>query len=229
MNDEIEQVDNIIKRLLSMGIELIRRLRRYNAHDSQLPKDIASWICDATDQLLPLMPEDCTDYVKLNDLKSYYKDNQNILLLSANDELMMILKNISIARDCTRDAMRANPINIPKQNLAEIGYIGLKSSLDEITNSQLIQNLKGKEEGRSSKTAMTNIYIRIYLWMNSMVKLNKPEDCLAIAGCVRSILELYVDLNLLNSNAILNDVEKFFSFLDVERQRVAENILKSRK
>lgn len=229
MNNQIKRVEKIILRLYSAGSQLLHRLHNFNVQDSQLPKDIASWICDAIDQILPLMPEDYPDYTTLSDLRSQYKTSVNILLPSAEDELRKVLYNIGIASDCVRDAMRANPHNIPGQQLAEIAYVGLKSSLDEVVDTQFIQSLKGKENGITSKTAMLNIYGRICLWTHSIVKLNKPEDCLAIAGSVRSILELYVDLNLFNSNIIIDDADKFFSFPDIEKKRVANNISKSWK
>ncbi len=226
MDDEILQVKILTERLAAIGTQLLQRLHNLHMPDSQLPKEIATWIHKATNQILPLMPEDCPDYAALDTMRNQYTVNQGVLLPSAENDLRKVLENIRIAADCVCATLIAEPRNIPRQRLAIIGYDGLKYSLDEVTKSQLIQHLKGKEDGMTAKTAMLNVYGKICLWILSMVKLNEPVDCLALAGSVRAILELYVDLNLFSHNSIQNAAEKFFSFLDVEKWRVA-NIISS--
>jgi hypothetical protein len=92
----------------------------------------------------------------------------------------------------------------------------------------LVNNLIGKENGKTHRTAMLYIYGRIYFWAQSMVKLDKIEDCFALAGSLRAILELYVDMNLMANSGNLNDIEKYFSFQQVEKWNKAKHIVNLR-
>jgi hypothetical protein len=229
MNDGVLKVRSITNRLLATGNRLLQRLNNLSVPDSQLPKDIAVWVCEVTDQVLPLMPEDCQDYSELNLIRNQYTTNQSVLLPSAASDIRKMCENLHIAYECVCAAFSTDSSKIPPQKLAEISYIDIISSLDEVDKSQLIQHLQGKENGRTCKTAILNIYGKIYLWIRSIAKLNKPEDCLALAGAVRAILELYVDLNLLARNLVQDAAEKFFSFPDIEKWRVAKKIVDGRK
>lgn len=62
------------------------------------------------------------------------------------------------------------------------------------------------------------------MWVHSMVKLDNTENCLALAGCLRAILELYIDINLMACRKITNDVDKYFYFQDIEKWNMANRI-----
>lgn len=174
------------------------------------------------------MPENCPDYSKLDEMKTQYMDNQSILRSSAKSDIYKVLQNLTIAHDCVLAAMNADYRDIPPQNLARINYDQLKRASDFV-KEHLIKELKGKENGRTSKTSILNIYGRIYLWIQGMIKLDGPECCLTLAASVRAILELYVDLNLIGQGKITDGAEKYFSFPTVEKLRSAKGIVDIRK
>ena len=139
-----------------------------------------------------------------------------------------MLKNLVIAHDCVLLATNVDYKNIPPENLAHINFDQLKRAFDYV-KVQLIKDLKDKEDGQTSRTAMLNTYGRICLWIKSMIKLDEPGDCLALAASVRAILELYIDLNLIDQGRITDIAEKYFSFPIVEKWRTARRIVNMRK
>jgi len=118
----------------------------------------------------------------------------------------------------------ADERDIPPQNRACISHEQLRRLVDYV-KTELIACLVGKEDGRTRKTAILHIYGRIYMWAQSMVKLDALQDCLALAGCLRAILELYIDMELMAANTDLLDVERYFSFQQVEKWKQARAIV----
>jgi len=226
MNDEILQVNIITKRLLTTGLQLLRRLSKTMVLDSQLPSDIAAWIRESMSEIFSLIPEaeDLSDYNVLVEIQSRYLKSPSIMHLSAKQDIEIVLHHLQ----CVEAATLANSGDIPPQNSADMAHFGLKCALEELESVKFIEKLKGKENGRTSRTAMLNIYGKVCMWTMSMVRMNRPENLLALAGCVRAVLELYVDLNLFLIEAIPNGAEKYFSFPDVEKWRVANNLISMR-
>jgi hypothetical protein len=207
--------------------DLLRRINSSGLSDSQLPVDISIWIDSITGQFLPLMPTEHPDYKVVDEIRNRYANNKSILLPSASSDIRAVLKNWAIACDCINCTENASPEDIPPGILTSIYYEELKQSVDYIT-TDFVNKLKGKENGKTHRTAMLHIYGRIYLWAQSMVKLDNIEDCFALAGSLRAILELYVDINLMANSGDLNDVEKYFSFEQVEKWNKAKQVVKLR-
>lgn len=228
MDAETKYIQQLTADFLNKGIQLLRRLSKTMVVDSQLPDDIAEWIKKSTSEILPLMPEDLSDYNVLVEIQSRYIKNPSIVHISAQQDIRIVIHHLRMAGDCVLTAIRADSGDIPKQNLANMAYLGLKCALEELESVKFIEKLKGKENGITSRTAMLNIYGKICMWTMSMVRMNRPEDLLALAGCVRSVLELHVDLNLFLIEAIPNGAEKYFSFPKVEKWRVANNLVDMR-
>ena len=108
---------------------------------------------------------------------------------------------------------------------ADIWYRQIKETAD-FARSKVIGKLVGQEDGRTKKTAMLHIYGRMYAWIGSMAKLDSRNDYQALASCLRAILELYLDINLLCGEVIENGIEKFFSLADVTKFKTAKNSLR---
>jgi hypothetical protein len=228
MYDDLKKVCGVISSYLTRGQNLLRRLNVPTIPDSTLPEHIAQWILEVIEELLSLMPTNCPDYDKLGEIKTQYMDNQSILLPSARADLEKVLQNVIIANDCVLAASKADYKDIPPENIAQINFQQLKRASDYV-KTQLIKELKGREDGWTSRAAILNIYGRIILWVQSMIKLDGPENCLALAANVRAILELYVDLNLIDQDRITDGVEKYFSFPTVEKCRNAKSTIDTRK
>ena len=143
-------------------------------------------------------------------------------------DICRVLQNLKIANDHLLAFENADYKNIPPENLANINYEQLKRASD-FAKQQLIKELKGKENGVTSKTTILNIYGKICLWVQSIIKMDGPECCLALASSVRAILELFIDLNLIDRDIIKYGVDKYFSFPRVEKYRRAKSIVEKRK
>lgn len=228
MSHEINDVRQLTRKYVADGEDLLQRLQRREVPDSQLPLHIASWISTVTDDILALMPEDCPDFSVLSAMKSQYARTPSIIQPSAENDIRCVLKNVRIAYDCSAAVANADERNIPPANMAAMSFDSLKEIV-EYVRREVIERLKGRKDGRTQKTALLHIYARIYLWAQSMVKLDRIEDCLALAGALRAILEHYVDLRLIEAGSVRNDLEKYFSFQDVERWRKARNVVQTKK
>ena len=62
--------------------------------------------------------------------------------------------------------------------------------------------------------ASLNCIDRLYLYVGSMTKLDKPEDFQAVASISRSIFEFYIDLLLILNNKVEKGSEKYNSYQD---------------
>jgi hypothetical protein len=227
MEDTTVAVDKIARPLIAAGEDLLRRTQMDYAKDSELPKDISGWIYSAIDELLVIMPEECPEYAEIAEIRSRHADNQSILLPSSGDDIRKVLKDLCIARNHMVTAMKAEWRDIPPENLAHIYYEQHKQSVDYV-KSEVVNRLIGKEDGRTRKTAILHIYGRIYMWTRSMARLDGIGDCLALAGCLRALLELFIDLKLMNRGTIPDDVEKYFSFERINKWHKAQAIAKNR-
>ena len=73
---------DLIKSYFAIGQDLQCRLSNPQISDPKLPEDIAKWIFKTTEELLQIMPQECQDYIDLDNIKDKYKDNQSIILPS---------------------------------------------------------------------------------------------------------------------------------------------------
>jgi hypothetical protein len=227
MQDATEEgVNRRVHQLISTGEGLLQRLNMNRVEDYGIARDVSSWISSATDELLAIMPEECEDYAELVEIRTQYTRDQSILLSSCANHIGKVLKNLRIGRECVMASAEADAKDIPRQNLASMSHEQLRQSVDYV-KAELIPRLIGKEDGRTRKTAVLHMYGRVYMWAQSMVKLDAIADSLALAGCLRAILELYIDLNLMVSSAVPEDVEKYFSFQRVEQWNKARSTVKS--
>jgi hypothetical protein len=101
----------------------------------------------------------------------------------------------------------------------------LKTMVEYIQNI-LVPKLIKKEDGRTTKTALLHLYGRIFLLINSLVKLDQFICCQLLVASLRTLFELYIDLILIKYHIIDKDIEKFFSFFDVYKFQTAERLVK---
>jgi len=71
-------------------------------------------------------------------------------------------------------------------------------------------------------TPLCNVYIRLYLAVGSLLRLNHRKDFQVLASTARIILELYLDIHLLNRNLIPKGFEKFKDFGKLKKFDIAK-------
>ncbi|MFH1201838.1 MAG: DUF5677 domain-containing protein [Candidatus Omnitrophota bacterium] len=106
----------------------------------------------------------------------------------------------------------------------EAFFTGTKVSRDFATDV-MIPRLEGLLKLSKKDKIIVSIYYRMFLWINSLVILNQIRCFQAVAAGTRSIFELLLDLKLIIENKINNAVEKYYVFTDIERARVAKDLV----
>lgn len=79
---------------------------------------------------------------------------------------------------------------------------------------------KGKPTPKDS--ALRDTFIRMYLVVGSIIKLNHFKDFHVLAGVTRTIFELYIDMHLLDKAKIDNGLEKFATFIAAKKFSTAK-------
>jgi len=193
-----------------------------------LKVEVHSWIVAAADHILPIMPLEIPEYQEIKDIRDAYQKSNILVPGSLLADVSKIFENLLTAHRCFNLGVMGVPQNIPPQNLANIAYEFIKQSTEYMGNN-LIKKLIDKEDGTTRRTALLHTYGKIYCLAESIVRLNKIVDHLAIAGCTRAILELFVDMHLLYNSNEKKDVKRYFSFPDINRFNTAKNIASLRK
>jgi len=217
--DAISDVIGQFEKLLRVGIEILQNITL-----GGLPHILDSWIIEAADRIIPIMPDNITQYPEINEIKKRYQENKILIPSKVLHDVTVVLENLKVAYDCFRLGAIGDYRDIPKENLAAIAYDQIKQTTEYIRKN-LVEQLKGKENGRTKRTALLYSYGRIYCWVESIIKLDGLTDFLAVAGCARAILELFVDMHYLYFSDEDLDVERYFSFSDVSKFRTAKNIV----
>lgn len=79
------------------------------------------------------------------------------------------------------------------------------------------------------ESAAILLYCRMHAWGESLAVFDRGVHYQAAASAARSLFELLIDLLLLAADRDGKDVERFISFPDVERYRVAERLVAYRR
>lgn len=224
---DMNAVKNIDKRyvlLIRKGEYILNCIRVGN-----LQVDLHTWIIEAADHIIPIMPLDIPEYKEVNEIRKLYCESKILIPGKILYHVSKIFENLLIAYKCFNLGVIGSPKDIPPEILADIAYNLIKQTRDYVKDN-LVKQLIGKEDGKTKRTALLHSYGRIYCWVESIIKLNSIFDYLSIAGCTRAILEIFIDMHFLcNSNEHSHlDVERYFSFPDVSRFKTAKYIISLR-
>jgi len=108
---------------------------------------------------------------------------------------------------------------------AEYYFCSLEAIVQYI-HTELTSSLIRLEDGRTKKTVLLHLYGRIFLLGLSIVKLNDFKDCQLLGASLRSLLELYIDMQLIRNDTIGNGINKFFSFPEIYKFNSAKKTMK---
>lgn len=101
------------------------------------------------------------------------------------------------------------------KELHELHTGSLKHILPQL--NEKLQN----EEQNAKNIALRDIYIRLYLAVSSLLKLDSQTDFQTLVSITRTILELYLDIHLLCRDLIPNGTEKFAEFTKLKKFDIA--------
>jgi len=85
--------------------------------------------------------------------------------------------------------------------------------------------IRGQLGLNDREKAIVGTYLRMHMWMLSLVAMNSCVHLQGVAAAVRSLIELYFDIAILASDKTGILVEKFHEFVEVERFRYGRNLI----
>lgn len=122
---------------------------------------------------------------------------------------------------------KADVSDLPTRKRVEAFFIGTKT-LSEFVESVIIPVLHGQLNLNDKEKAISGTYYRMYGWMRSLVVMNHRIHFQGAATAARTLYELLLDLKILATDKTSVSVERFHSFPEVEKYRVAEKLVSFR-
>lgn len=232
-NNTMTGVDSRFQSLIKQGSQLQGTFKAEQAIEARHITIIWTWINQALDLIEPAMPPEDPRVEALMSIKHAYSNVTCILPGDTSEHIRKILDALNTAHEyfttwCKCDFSQVKPASRARASHGALAEAWLFS------RDKLLGSLKGKENGRTKRTALLHSYGRMYFWVQSMVKLGDGNDTetliaehvLTLAGSLRAILELFLDISLLACDKIEEGPEKFFSFEKVARHKIAKSSLK---
>lgn len=110
---------------------------------------------------------------------------------------------------------------VPFNKRIEAFYEGTRAATD-LSEQVVIPQLAALIKPSQKERIIVGLYYRMFLWMRSLASLNNTIHFQAAASATRSIFELLLDIKLLINDKPKGSVDKFETFIQVERFRVAK-------
>jgi hypothetical protein len=111
------------------------------------------------------------------------------------------------------------------QQKAEYYFCSLEAIVQYIQR-EYISSLIGLKDGRTKKMVLLHLYGRVFQLAHSIVKLNDLKCCQLLGASLRSLLELYIDMQLIRNDTIENGIDKFFSFSKIYEFNSASSLIR---
>lgn len=119
---------------------------------------------------------------------------------------------------------KADVSDLPTRTRVESFYKGT-DALSQFAESEMITILKGQINLSDKEKAIVGTYYRMYAWIRSMVAINGRTHFQGAAAAARSLFELLLDIKMLATDKTGELVKRFHAFPEIERFRVAKNIV----
>src|SRR5262245_61145467 len=91
------------------------------------------------------------------------------------------------------------------------------------TVNPLLQSLKGMDQRR---TAFAGLHYRIQGFCKTVTLLKSAAHQQSITSAERTVLELYVDMELLHQNVFKDGLDRFITFIDAQKLKAARRVVK---
>lgn len=98
-------------------------------------------------------------------------------------------------------------------------------AVSKFAESVMIPPLRGQINLSDKEKAIVGTYYRMYAWIRSMVAMNSHIHFQGAAAAARSLFELLTDIKTLAIDKTGKLAEKFHAFSEIEKFRVAENLV----
>lgn len=149
--------------------------------------------------------------------------SSTIIVTEDNDDVALVLAALNKCRAFLNWLPSFDDSSLSPEDKKQFWF----SSLNELlifTQQEVLGLLRGKEDGRTLRTAMLHLYGRFFCFLKSIVSLDRQADCYLLIGALRILLELYVDIFLIKNECIENGIEKFFHHHALYKYRTAVDL-----
>lgn len=104
------------------------------------------------------------------------------------------------------------------RTLAETSYTYSKQ-LFEYAQNKVVRFLTNSPHKNENEGIFIGIFLRMYLWMESLVALNRSSHIQGVAVALRSMFELFLDLKILDEDKTGESYTKYIAFSEIEMFR----------
>ena len=104
------------------------------------------------------------------------------------------------------------------RTLAKTAY-AYSQQLFEFAKGRLVQFLTSSPSQNENEGVFVGIFLRMYLWMESLVALNKNTHIQGVAVSLRALFELFLDLKILDEDKTGECYKKYIAFSEIEMFR----------
>ncbi|MDH4203545.1 MAG: DUF5677 domain-containing protein [Phycisphaerae bacterium] len=184
---------------------------------------IERWIEKSISLIYSLLPKTIinSDLNRINDVFSRQNDK---IIQHNSDDISIVIDSLQTCLDFFRWLTNFDDKVLDRRQQANF-HFGPLHAIVNYLDENLVPELMGLEDGKTKKTAKLHLYGRIYAWALGIVKLNEVGYCQLLGASLRSMLELYIDFALIDSDLIDNALEKFFVFDMAHRYWSAKKLL----
>jgi len=228
---EIEE----LKALILEGNKLKKLPESNNVFETSRPLGLAvpitsqmdNWIDTSIQLIYSLLPKIIIDS-NFAEVANIYKECVNKNQVITSNRKQNINKVIMILNACLNFfewyiVFDQEKLNV--QQKAEYYFCSLEAIVQYIQREH-ISSLIDLEDGRTKKTVLLHLYGRIFQLASSIIKLNDLNCCQLLGASLRSLLELYIDMQLIKNDTIENGIEKFLSFSNIYEFHSASNLIR---
>ena len=227
-----------LKKLIAEGKQLLQRcLSNHSEYNTVYKVDkstgialplssaIDDWLKKSTDFIFPLFPRRIldSDFSETLAVQDIFTKGQKIITDNYFNYLRKVLDALQKCLSFFHWFDEFDEKKLSVLQRAELNHSALEAYVLCI-GKQLIPKLHGLEDGRTTKTAIIHLYGRVFSVVQSIVKLNNVQCCQLLVASLRGLLEIYIDMILLKCNLIENGIEKFFSFSELYKFKVAQSL-----
>jgi hypothetical protein len=189
---------------------------------------IDKWIESGTKYIYFLLPEKIieSDFVGVADLYKKYVNKNKVTTSDYKQTIKKVLACLEACRSFCEWFSTFELENLNIRQTVKYNFCSLEAVAAYIQKDVILLFVADAKESRTKQTALTHLYGRIFQLALSVIKLNEYKDCQLLGASLRSLLELYIDMQLIKSSIIENDIEKFFSFYEIYLLNSASKLLK---
>lgn len=115
---------------------------------------------------------------------------------------------------------RAGAIPITPR-VAAAGYIAMLEACDTVCQEILIPLIQQTAQHPPRQTALIGLFYRMMGFSNTARQLQSPVHQQSLTSAERSVIELWIDMELIHRDVIPDGVEKIMAFIDFQKLKAA--------